>query len=57
MIPASLRRILDKQKPQPKAEPISETLTLIWRDGETWRKEPGQNWRQRPSIIPLHDSP
>jgi hypothetical protein len=56
MIPASLRRILDRQKPQPKAEPV-ETLTLIWRDGETWRKEPGRNWRQRPSITPLHDSP
>ncbi len=51
-LPASLRRILDKRKPEPVQ---NNPLTLIWRDGEVWRKEPGKNWRQLPDAKPIHD--
>ena len=55
-LPDSLRRILDKQKPQaepaPKPEPRGY-VTTIWRDGEIWREDPNGKLRQFKSIPPL----
>lgn len=54
-IPESLRRILDKQKPQaaaPRPEPRGD-ITTIWRDGEVWRESPNGKIRQLNPIPPL----
>lgn len=54
-LPESLRRILDKQKPQaaaPKPEPRGD-ITTIWRDGEIWKLGTDGKLRQLKPIPPL----
>lgn len=60
-IPESLRRILAAQKPAAAPAPLPDSLrrvlakappsersvtTLVWRDGETWRRNDDGLWRQ-----------
>ena len=59
-LPASLRRVLDAQKPKPAPapgrfvppEPRYE-VTTIWKDGEIWRETADGKARQLPSIRTL----
>lgn len=63
-VPESLRRILAKQKLEAdpteslrralaKPKPERTETTLVWRDGETWRRTDDGPWRQLKPTIPL----